>query len=162
MGNRMHKGLAAVAVGSCAAVVVALTLSTNSTAATTGVDLGITGSTVAGVVLGQVGQKLAFSFTVKNHSTTTSASLGITFTVARGTANGTDFICPMISNHFDINPDEPTCEPGTLRHGRSTRAAIVVTPTSTGTLTVKACAENQGDTDPVSSNNCKTISVPIG
>jgi len=69
----------------------------------------------------------------------------------------------LVVGHFNIDPDTPACEPGMLGPGKSTGAAIMVTPTITsGTVTVKACARNlDGIADPVSSNNCKTVSIPI-
>jgi hypothetical protein len=141
-----------------------LLLTTSSQATTTSVDLGITGSTVAGFTKAQPGQELPVTFTIKNHSTTAAASISFYFTVTHATATSpSDYICPLISNHYNINPDTPACEPGTLGYGKSTSAAILVTPTiTTGTVTVKACAQNLSTTDPVASNNCKTVSIAIG
>jgi hypothetical protein len=44
------------------------------------------------------------------------------------------------------------------------RDVPLVTPTiASGTVTVKACAKLlDGHMDPVSSDNCKTVSIPIG
>ena len=157
----MRKWLAALSVGTATAALI-FTFPMASGGASTGVDLGITGGTVAGVRSAQQGQELGFSFTVTNHSTTGSADLAVTFTVTHGTAGISDYICPLISNHFNINPDTPACEPGFLAYGKSTGTAILVTPTGAGTMTVKACASNlAGTTDPTPSNNCKTLSVPI-
>jgi hypothetical protein len=140
-----------------------LFLNTASNAASTSVDLGITGSRVAGYTSAQAGQELPVVFTLKNHSTTTSANVAFHFSLTHATADISDYTCPLISNKFNINPDTPDCEPGLLGYGKSTSAAILVTPTiSSGTVTVKACAVNlSGASDPVSSNNCKTISIPI-
>jgi hypothetical protein len=157
----MRKRLAAVSVGLVTAALI-WTFPTASGDATSGVDLGITGSTVAGVHSAQQGQELGFGFTVTNHSTTRSADLAVTFTVTHGAANISDYICPLISNHFDINPDGSSCEIGSLAHGKSTGVAILVAATGAGTMTVKACASNlAGTTDPTPSNNCKTLSVPV-
>ncbi len=121
------------------------------------------GSTVAGYTSAQSGQKLPVTFTIKNHSTTTSATVDFFFTITHATADASDFVCPLVSNHFNIVPDTPACEVGVLGAGKSTSAAILVTPKiTTGTVTVRACAMNEtGSPDPVSSNNCKTVSIPI-
>ena len=132
--------------------------------ATTGPDLAMTGSVVAGVTSAQSSQHLPFTFTMTNKSSSTAAgSVSFTFTVTNGTADTADYVCPLTSNHFDINPDTPSCEPGGLAATKSTRAAIIVTPSiSTGTVTVRSCASDlTGSTDPVSSNNCKSLSIKI-
>ena len=158
----MRKNLVLVFV-SVMAVATMLVVSTSSSQATTGVDLGMTGSTVAGYTSAQSGQELPVTFTIKNHSTTTSATVDFFFTITHATADASDFVCPLVSNHFNIFPDTPACEVGVLGAGKSTSAAILVTPNiSTGTVTVRACAMNEtGSPDPVSSNNCKTVSIPI-
>jgi hypothetical protein len=151
--------LAAGLIGLASTVVI----TSSSGAATASVDLGITGATVAGYTSAQAGQELPVSFTIKNHSTTRSVDVEFYFTVSHATAAISDYVCPLVTGHFNINPDSPACEPGVLAAGRSTSAAIMVTPTiSSGTVTVKACAHNlDGIADPVSSNNCKTVSIPI-
>ena len=151
--------LATGLVGLASTVVI----TSSSGAATTSVDLGITGATVAGYTSAQVGQELPVSFTLKNHSTTRSANVAFYFTISHATASASDYTCPLVVGHFNIDPDTPACEPGVLAAGKSTGAAIMVTPTiSSGTVTVKACALNlDGLADPVSSNNCKTVSIPI-
>src|SRR3954447_13167091 len=107
-------------------------------AASTGVDLATTGSVMAGVTSAQTGgHELAFSFSIKNNSTTTSATLGVTFTVTNGTLDGSDYICPLISNHFNINADTPSCEPGVLGPGKTARTGLLVATKNSGTLTVK-------------------------
>ena len=137
-----------------------------SEATTTGVDLSMTGSVVAGVRSAQPSQELAFVFTLHNRSTTTSAESSFTFTVKNGTVEGPeDYVCPLVASHFDINPDTPACEPGTLAAGKTTQAALLVkTPSAGGvTVTVKACARDlDGYSDPVASNNCKTVNIAIG
>jgi hypothetical protein len=144
-------------------LVCTVLLTTASQAATTKVDLSITGQTVAGYTKAQYGQELPVMFTMKNRSPRTATSVAFSFTLTNATADGSDYTCPLISNHYNINPDSPNCEPGVLGHGASTSAAIMVTPTIvTGTVTVQACAEDlESHGDPVSSNNCKTVSIPI-
>ncbi|MDQ1742712.1 MAG: hypothetical protein QOE23_1051 [Pseudonocardiales bacterium] len=139
-------------------------LTASSQASTATVDLSITGSTVAGYTKAQHGQELPVVFTIRNRSTTTAASIAFYFTLTHATAAASDYTCPLITNHYNIDPDTPACEPGTLGYGRSTSAAILVTPTIySGTVTVKACAQDlDGYADPVSSNNCRTISIAIG
>jgi hypothetical protein len=146
------------------ALVATVFLTTASQASTATVDLSITGSTVAGFTKAQHGQELPVVFTIKNRSTTTAAEISFYFTLTHATASAADYTCPLITNHFNINPDTPACEPGTLGFGKSTSAAILVTPTIySGTVTVKACAQNlSGNADPVPSNNCRTISIAIG
>jgi hypothetical protein len=124
----------------------------------------LTGNTVAAFSKAQGGQELPVTFTMMNHSTTTSADVSCYFTLTHATANSTDYTCPLVSSHYNIDPDTPACEPGVLGYGKGTSAAIMVTPTiASGTVTVKACAKLlDGHTDPVSSNNCKTVSIPIG
>jgi hypothetical protein len=163
-GIRMRTKLAVVAaVLVTLATTLFLDTASASNAASTSVDLGMTGSRVAGYTSAQAGQELPVVFTLKNHSTTTSADVAFYFTLTHATADSSDYTCPMVSTKGNINPDTPACEPGVLGYGKSTSAAIMVTPTIiSGTVTVKACALNLGGaTDPVSSNNCKTISIPI-
>jgi hypothetical protein len=106
-----------------------------------------------------LGHELAFSFTLKNKSTTTAAEVGFNFTITNGTADINDYICPQIGTHAAINPDTPDCEPGTLGPGKSTQAAILATQTGRP-MVVKACAfDISSYPDPVSSNNCKTLTV---
>jgi hypothetical protein len=136
--------------------------SSGSQAVTSGLDLAMTGSVVAGVSGAQLGQEVPFTFTMTNKSTSTSADVEFVFTVTNGSTDSGDYVCPLISDHFNINPDTPACEPGVLQARRSTRAAILVTPKATGTMTVKACAGNlQSIADPVSTNNCKTLKLSI-
>lgn len=159
----MRKNLVLLFVIVMTVATTMLVVGTSSSQATTGVDLGMAGSTVAGYTSAQSGQKLPVTFTIKNHSTTTSATVDFFFTITHATADASDFVCPLVSNHFNIVPDTPACEVGVLGAGKSTSAAILVTPKiTTGTVTVRACAMNEtGSPDPVSSNNCKTVSIPI-
>jgi hypothetical protein len=159
----MRNRIVVLLVAVCA-LVGTLFLTTASQATTSSVDLAITGSTVAGYTKAQHGQELPVLFTIKNRSTTTGASVSFYFTLSHATAAASDYTCPLISNHYNINPDTPACEPGVLGYGRSTSAAIMVTPTIySGTVTVRACAVDLDSySDPVSSNNCKTVSIAIG
>ena len=139
-----------------------LLVSSSSGAATANVDLSITGGTVTGYTAAQVGMELPVSFTMRNHSSTTGVSVDFTFTLTNATADGSDYVCET-SSHSLINPDTPACEPGTLAAGKTISAAILVTPTiSSGTVRVKACANDENNNpDPVPSNNCKTVSIAI-
>jgi hypothetical protein len=139
-----------------------LIASSASDASTASVDLSITGGTVAGYTIGQADQELPVSFTMTNHGSI-ATPVDFAFTLTNATASGEDYVCPTIGNHVLINPDTPNCEPGTLGAHRRTSAAILVTPTIiSGTVTVKACADDEADHhDPVPSNNCKTIKIPI-
>src|SRR6478752_1981328 len=77
-----------------------------SQAATTTADLSMAGNVVAGVQSAQQGHEIPLLFTLKNNSTTTSASVDFKFTITNGAASSaTDYVCPLISNHFSINPD---------------------------------------------------------
>jgi hypothetical protein len=147
------------------AVAAACTLAgaMTSDAATTSIDLSMTGNVVAGVTSAETFHELPFLFTMKNNSTTTTEQAVVfTFTVTNGTVSTEDYVCPLIGNHFAINPDTPSCEPGALGATKNAQAAILVRPVKSGTLSVKACAStNTSVVDPVSSNNCKTLSVKI-
>ena len=157
----MKKMIVSSAFALAAASTVGVAAS-SSQAATTSVDLAMTGSVVAGVKSAQPGQEVPFLFTMKNNSTTSSATADFVFTVTNGSADVSDYVCPLISTHYNINPDTSACEPGVLGVGKATQAAILVTAKATGTTTVKACVHNESATpDPVTSNNCKTLSLPI-
>lgn len=136
-------------------------VSSASDAATTKVDLGTTGSTVAGYTAAQLGQELPVMFTMTNHSRTTTTDVAFVFTVSNASVD--DYVCPTISTRLNIETDGQYCEPGSLRAGKSTSAAIIVTPAiALGTITVQACATSlDGHPDPVQTNDCKTISIPI-
>src|SRR6195952_5391243 len=155
----MKKGI----LGSLALAAVGILLGSSATqAATTGVDLSTTGSIFAGLTGAQTGHEIVFSFTFKNHSTRKSAALEVTFSMTNGTADGSKYICPLIRNHFNINPDTPSCEPGALPPTKSETVGILVTPKTSGTMTVRACASNESNApDPVPSNNCKPLSLAI-
>jgi hypothetical protein len=136
--------------------------STVSDAATTNPDLSITGSTVAGVTGAQPNQELAFSFVIKNNSTTTSATADFKYTITNGIADRADYICPLSRNHYNVYAEVPFCETGSLGPGKTAQGAVLVETQVYGTMTVKACAVNEAATDPVSSNNCKTLAVKVG
>ncbi len=127
-----------------------------------GVDLSITGSMFAGLTGAQVGQEIVFGYTVTNNSASRSADLAVTFSVTNGTTSRRDYICPLISSHFNINPDTSSCEPGRLPPTKTETVAVLVSPRTTGTTTVTACASNlSGVRDPAPGNNCKRLSLKI-
>ena len=127
-----------------------------------GADLAITGGIFAGLTGAQVGQEIVFGYTVTNKSASRSADLSVTFTVTNGAAGRRDYICPLVSSHFNINPDIPGCEPGRLPAAKTETAGILVTSKATGTTTVTACASDlSGVPDPVPGNNCKKLSLRI-
>lgn len=166
---RKNTTLSAVGAVALACSVFAISIAIGATAtgaATTKIDLSMTGNAVAGYTNASSGNELPVTFTMRNNSgSTTAGDVSFLFTVTHATAaDSSDWICPLTSNHHLINPDTPACEPGGLAHGKSTSAAIMVTPTiSSGTVAVKACASLlDGHTDPVPSNNCKTVSIRIG
>jgi hypothetical protein len=140
-----------------------LIASSASDAATARVDLSLTGGTVTGFTRSGPEQELPVVFTMRNHSRTTTVGVDFFFTLTNATADGTDYVCPQ-SDHVLTTADGPSCEPGYLAAGRTTRAAVMVTPTiSSGTVTVKACANDEsGYPDPVPSNDCKTVHIRIG
>jgi hypothetical protein len=150
-----------VAIGTVTAAAAAvLTAAVSSQAATTGVDLGITGTVVTGVTRVDIGQELPFSFTIKNHSSTRTANVAFVFTNV-ASAGGDDYLCAT-TTHSTVSPDTPDCEPGDLGPGQLVNAAIMLRATRSGLLTVTACASNlNGTPDPVSSNNCKTLHVTV-
>jgi hypothetical protein len=135
---------------------------TSSDAATTTIDLATTGEVAPTIKSAEVGRELVFLFTTTNKSTTASADLGVEFTVKNGSVHSSDYICNLMTTHFAINPDTPDCETGFLAPGKGTRNAILVTATATGTMSVKACSLILNNySDPVASNNCKTLTVQI-
>jgi hypothetical protein len=136
--------------------------SATSQASTTNVDLSITGGPVAGFTAAQPWMELPVSFTMTNRGSI-ATSVDFQFTITNATASGEDYVCPLVDDGFLINADTPFCEPGVLGSHRKTSAAILVTPTITsGTVTVQACANDEANHhDPVPSNNCKTVSIPI-
>ena len=113
------------------------------------VDLSTTGSIFAGLTGAQVGQEIVFGYTVTNNSASRSADLAVTFSVTNGTASRRDYICPLVSSHFNINPDTSSCEPGRLPAAKAETVGVLVTSRTTGTTTVIACASNlSGVPDP--------------
>lgn len=156
--------LSAFSAGSTLSAGMSSALATTRGHAGRGADLAMTGQVEAGVRSAQLGQHVPFSFTMTNKSSSTSsASVAFIFTVTNGTADMSDYVCPLTTNRFNIFPDTPACEPGALAAGRHTRAAIIVTPISAGMVTVMSCASQLTlGIDPVPSNNCKTLSIKIG
>jgi hypothetical protein len=156
----MHKKFVLFCAGTVALASSLVVASSTSDASTANVDLSITGGTVTGFTSSASDQVLPVSFTMRNHSAT-SVPVDFFFTLTNATADATDYVCP--AGHALISPDTPACEPGFLAGGRTTSAAILVTPTiSSGTVTVKACADNENNNpDPNRSNNCKTVHIRI-
>jgi hypothetical protein len=140
-------------------LVVLVVDSSGSEARSKGVDLSITGFVVAGVTSAEGSMHVPFSFTVTNRSVT-AAAIDITYTLTGGSASNDDYVCPMVGTGADINPDTPDCEPGILAGHRSTSAAIIVTATVAGTMTVQACVgAGTVEPDPVPGNNCMSLSI---
>ena len=158
----MRKSMILSGAGALALIASLVIGSAASQASTTSVDLSITGGTVAGFTGAQVDQELPVSFTMTNHGSV-ATPVDFQFTVTNATADGSDYVCPTVGNRFNINPDTPFCEPGFLGAHKQTSAAILVTPTiSSGTVTVRACANDEANHhDPAPGNNCKTVSIPI-
>jgi hypothetical protein len=148
---------------SAVVAVMSLVAASESGAATTTIDLSITGGSVAGFTHSGGFPKLPIAFAIKNNSSTTNADdIDFYFTWTNtATPQYNDYICPLTSNHTLINPSTPACEPGGLAAGKTTGAALMVTPKPGVTkVTVKACAFLlDSHTDPVSSNNCKTVTI---
>ena len=127
-----------------------------------GVDLSITGSIFAGLTGAQLGQEIVFGYTVTNKSASRSADLAVTFTVTNGAADRRDYICPLVSSHFNINPDIPGVNRAAYPQPRPRVSGVLVTSKATGTTTVTACASNLSSVpDPVPGNNCKKLSLRI-
>ncbi len=159
--------VAGVIALACSLFAVSLAAGATTTgAATTSVDLSITGGTVSGFTHSGGFPLLPVSFTIRNNSTTTNAGdIEISFKWTNTTTPSyEDYLCPQTSSHTLINPDTPACEPGGLGAGKTTGAALIVTPKPGVTsVSVTACAMLiDGHTDPVSRNNCKTVSISIG
>jgi hypothetical protein len=158
---RFTIGLATSAVAAAGLLGIA---SASPAARTSGPDLAMTGaSVVAGVKVTQGSDQLVpFSFTAKNNSSRV-ADLNFTFTVTHGSPAPGGYICPLPVSKVDINPDSPNCELGSLAAGHSSSAGIIVSAigASGQYVTVKACVSDFTATDPVSSNNCRTLKVKI-
>jgi hypothetical protein len=154
-----------VATTAAAAAGLLSLTSVSQAATTTGPDLAMTtASVVDGVkVMQSGGQLVPFSFTAKNNSTTTAANLSFDFTVTNGAADNYGYICPLVGTKFDINPDSPACEVGSLAGGHSSSAGVIVSATGASGqyVTVEACLSDLSSTDPVPTNNCKTLKVKI-
>jgi hypothetical protein len=145
--------------------VMSLVAVSGSGAATNTIDLSITGGSVAGFTHSSGFPKLPVAFAMKNNSTTTNAGdIEFYFKWTNTTEpQYQDYICPLTSTHALINPDTPACEPGGLAAGKTTGAALILTPKAgVRSVSLRACAILiDGHTDPVSSNNCKTVTISI-
>jgi hypothetical protein len=161
MTAKLTFGLSTTAIA--AAGLIGVT-SASQAATTSGPDLAMTGaSVVAGVKVMQAGDQLVpFSFTAKNNSSR-AADLNFTFTVTHGAAAPGGYICPLPVSKVDINPDSPNCEVGSLAAGHSSSAGLIVSAkgASGQYVTVTACVSDLTNTDPVASNNCRTLKVKI-
>lgn len=149
-----------VAIVACFAVVLAF--SGASRASTQRADLAVTGSVAGGETSTESFHLVVFVFTLKNEGpATTDGSADLIVTDVQG---GTllDTMC-VLPNGFGINPDSPACETGPLQSHQSVHDTYVVQPSgSVAPVSMTACASNEGSNpDPVSSNNCKTLSVDI-
>jgi hypothetical protein len=159
--RRITAGCAALLV--CTGAVIAL--GAVSEAATTSADLAVTGSVVGGItkVAGHE-HGLVFSYTLTNKGPNASGgSADLVLSVTGGSF--TDIAC-IPPTHTPINPDGTFCEDGPLSSGQSSKDVAIVAPTaaSGGKVTMRACAMNEAGadaTDPVSTNNCKTLSVRV-
>jgi len=140
--------------------------SAGASAAAPTTDLAVTGSVAGGLrSTGETSHALAFSFDLKNKGpNAVTSSADMTYSKVH---NGfvVDQLCVM-ANGIGFNADSPTCEPGTLAAGESTHMVLLLKPTAGAlnrTLTVQVCASTEdSEVDPVSSNNCKTLSVRLG
>ena len=164
----MQRNTARFTIGLATAAVAAAGLlgisSASPAASTAGPDLAMTGaSVVAGVKVTQGSDQLVpFSFTAKNNSSR-AADLNFTFTVTHGSPAAGGYICPLPVSKVDIFPDSPNCELGSLAAGHSSSAGIIVSATGASGqyVTVKACVSDFTATDPVPSNDCRTLKVKI-
>src|SRR5690349_8609 len=87
--------------------IIVASAANQSQARTSGVDLSMRGYVVAGLRNASWPSHVAFAFSMKNHSSTTSADIAFTFSAVHGTGinDGANYICPGAS------PDTPACEP---------------------------------------------------
>lgn len=156
--NRIVSSLAAIVI--TAGVIVA-SAAEQSQARTAGVDLSMSGYVVVGLRNASWPSHVVFAFTMRNHSSTTSADIAFTYNAVHGTGinDGANYLCPGAS------PDTPACEPGALAPGHVARAGIIITPprnTPYHRMTVTACASDlTGTTDPDPGNNCTHLTIAI-
>jgi hypothetical protein len=140
--------------------------SAGASAAAPTTDLAVTGSVVSGLrITGETSHLIAFSFDLKNKGpNAVTSSADMTYSKVH---NGfvVDQLCVM-ANGVGFNADSPTCEPGALAAGESTHMTLILKPTAGALnreLSVRVCASTEdSEVDPVSSNNCKTLSVTLG
>ena len=148
-----------LAIGSATIVQAA-----GASAAAPTTDLAVTGSIAGGERVVASSHLVVFTFDLKNKGPNrVTSSADLTYSKLH---NGfvVDQLCVMANgNGFD--PDSPTCEPGALAAGRSTHMTLIVKPTAGApnrTLSVQVCGSTEGsETDPVTSNNCTTLSVTV-
>src|SRR4051794_3131587 len=119
--------------------------------------LAVSGHIVANVDHAPAGDLLAFEFAVENKNKKHIAEIGIEFSANVGEPAG--YICTLISNGRDINPDTPDCEIGMLRPKKTGHAGVIYTMPATGDLVVKACAFDLGDERTRNSGNCRIFTV---
>jgi hypothetical protein len=152
------------ALGLAIGSVVSLQPAGASAAAPT-TDLAVTGSVVGGLkIIGEPSHLVAFSFDLKNKGpNAVTSSADMTFSKVH---NGfvVDQLC-VTADGVGFNADSPTCEPGPLAAGKSTHMTLILKPTAGAlnrTLSVRVCASTEdSEVDPVSANNCKTLSVTL-
>jgi hypothetical protein len=140
--------------------------SVGASAAAPTTDLAVTGAVAGGLrITGETSHLVAFSFDLTNKGpNAVTSSADMTYSKVH---NGfvVDQLCVM-SNGVGFNADSPTCEPGALAAGKSTHMTLIMKPTAGAlnrTLSVRVCASTEdSEVDPVSSNNCKTLSVTLG
>ena len=128
-------------------------------------DLAVTGSVEGGLrITGETSHLLAFTFDLKNKGPNgVTSSADMTYSKVH---NGfvVDQLC-VTSDGVGFNADSPTCEPGALAAGKSTHMTLILKPTAGAlnrTLSVRVCASTEdSEVDPVSANNCKTLSVTL-
>jgi hypothetical protein len=136
---------------------ISLTLLTASSSEAKDKDyLSISGHVVAKVDHAPAGDLLAFEYTVKNSDKKRTAELGVDFS---STVEPTGYICTLISNGRDIDPDTPGCEIGALRPKKKGHVGVIYTMPEVGDLVVKACALDLDNSKTRNSGNCETLTV---
>jgi hypothetical protein len=136
-----------------------------ASAAAPSTDLAVTGSVAGGLrILGEPSHLVAFTFDLKNKGPDgVTSSADMTYNKVH---NGyvVDQLC-VFPNGVGFNADSPSCEPGALAAGESAHMTLLLKPTAGAPnrkLTVQVCASTEdSEVDPISSNNCKTLSVTL-
>jgi hypothetical protein len=127
-------------------------------------DLSVSGSVAGGERSVESFHPVVFVFNLTNKGPSAiTSSADLTYTsVVNGTV--TDQLCIM-PNGNSLNADSPACEPGQLAVGQTSHMTLIVQPNASASgssVRVRVCSSNESSTpDPVSSNNCKTLSVAI-